>query len=175
MRLFTALVPPEEAVRALRDELRAVPSGPGLRWVAPEQWHVTLGFFGEQDAAATAEWLSLRLAGMPARRLRLAGAGTFRGVLWAGLSGDELGALAVAAGPERRDDKEFHPHLTLARGRPQGGLASLVRHIEHHRGPSWLATEVVLMRSDRDAVGARYTPVERYPLVPAGRCRPDPA
>lgn len=174
MRLFTALMPSAEAVHALGELLRSVPSGAGVRWVDPATWHVTLGFFGEQDPEITMEWLRPRLAGMPLRRLRLAGAGTFRGVLWAGVGGDDLGRLAVAAGPEQRD-KAFHAHLTLARGRPPGGLAPLARHLQDHRGPEWLATEVVLMRSDRDRTGARYTPVRRYPLVPAGESPPEPA
>lgn len=163
MRLFTALVPSRAAVRALRDTLRDVPSVPGLRWVDARQWHITLGFFGADDADARAAWLRPRLDDMPAVRVRLCGAGTFRGVLWAGLAGDDLSALAVAAGAQQHE-REFHPHLTIARGRPPGGLAQLVPYVDHHRGPDWQANEVVLMSSDRGGDGPTYSVLARYPL-----------
>lgn len=163
MRLFTAIVPPKSAVRSLVDGLRDVPAAPGMRWIAPEQWHVTLGFFGADDAQRRDAWLRPRLAGMTAPRMRLAGAGNFRGVLWCGVAGDELGALAEAAGADN-EERAFHPHVTLARGHPPGGFGKLVSYLADHHGPSWTATEVVLMRSDRDHTGATYTPVARYPL-----------
>lgn len=163
MRLFTALVPPEAAVRSLAGALRDVPAAPGVRWIAAEQWHVTLGFFGDDDPASRDVWLRPRLAGMMAPRIHLAGAGTFRGVLWCGVAGDELGTLAEAAGADNTE-RAFHPHVTLARGHPPGGLGNLVSYLADHAGPSWLATQVVLMRSDRGHTGATYTPVARYPL-----------
>ena len=150
-------------MRSLAEELRDVPAAPGVRWIAPRQWHVTLGFFGADDADRRDAWLRPRLAGMTAPRIRLAGAGTFRGVLWCGVAGDDLDALAEAAGAHSQDRK-FHPHVTLARGHPPGGLGNLASYLERHSGPSWTATEVVLLRSDRDHTGSVYTPVAQYPL-----------
>ena len=45
MRLFVAVWPPEEVVA----ELTALPrkDGRGVRFVAPENWHVTLRFLGQ--------------------------------------------------------------------------------------------------------------------------------
>jgi 2'-5' RNA ligase len=51
VRLFIALVPPAGAVEELvaaTAELRA--QAPGVRWVRPEQCHLTLAFLGEVRA-----------------------------------------------------------------------------------------------------------------------------
>ena len=100
---------------------------------------------------------------MVAPRIRFAGAGTFRSVLWCGVAGDDISGLADAAGAVNQP-RAFHPHVTLARGRPPGGLDRVAEYLRTYRGPSWSATEVVLLRSDRDERGAVYTPVARYPL-----------
>ncbi|MDP9386758.1 MAG: hypothetical protein M3Q48_02235, partial [Actinomycetota bacterium] len=50
MRLFVAVWPPADVVDGLAALPR--PEVPGLRWTAPEQWHVTLRFLGEVDLAA---------------------------------------------------------------------------------------------------------------------------
>ncbi|MDP9406532.1 MAG: RNA 2',3'-cyclic phosphodiesterase, partial [Actinomycetota bacterium] len=81
MSLFTALVPPPEALRhlvAAVDPVRA--AWPELRWVRPERWHTTVTFLGEvpEDivpalVAATAA----ALADVAAPALQLAGAGEF--------------------------------------------------------------------------------------------------
>lgn len=162
-RLFTAIVPPAAAVDALAARVAEVPGAPGMRWVPTEQWHVTLGFFGTDDVPARQAWLEPRLRGMVAPRIRLAGSGTFRGVLWCGVAGDDITALAEAAGAAEQR-RAFHPHVTLARGRPPGGLDRLAEYLEPHRGPSWLVTQVVLFRSDRGERGVVYTPIERYSL-----------
>ncbi|MBZ4256623.1 RNA 2',3'-cyclic phosphodiesterase, partial [Mycobacterium tuberculosis] len=54
MRLFAAAYPPraarEHLVRAMA-EVRAL-TGAALRWGDPEQWHVTLAFYGDQPEGA---------------------------------------------------------------------------------------------------------------------------
>ena len=165
-RLFTAVVPPERAVDSLAAWVSELPGPPGLRWVPRRQWHVTLGFFGSDDVTTRQAWLGPRLRGMAAPRVRLAGSGTFRSVLWCGVTGDDITGLADAAGAANQP-REFHPHVTLARGRPPGGLERMAQYLRAYSGPSWLATEVVLFRSDRDERGAVHTPVARYALSDA--------
>lgn len=162
-RLFTAVVPPAGAVDALARDVARLPSVPGLRWTPRSQWHITLGFFGTDDVGARQEWLGPRLAGIAAPRIRLAGSGTFSGVLWCGVGGEDIAELAAAAGADEQR-RAFHPHVTLARGRPPGGIDPVAELLGDHRGPRWTASEVVLLRSDRGSAGPVYTHVARYPL-----------
>ncbi|SFQ05760.1 2'-5' RNA ligase [Amycolatopsis arida] len=188
MRLFSAVVPPAEAVRSLQAALAVAPRGAGLRWVPSGQWHITLGFYGEDDLVARVAWLRRRLAGLPAPALRLTGAGTFPGVLWVGVDG-QLTALAAAAGATVDDptgpasaagttdgttggaagaateDLPFHPHLTLARGRVRSERRRWVDLLAGYAGPRWTATEVVLLSSELGPGGPHYTPVERFALA----------
>lgn len=167
MRLFSALVPPPDAVRSLRAALEGGPRTPSsqLRWNPPDRWHVTLGYYGSDDPVSRANRLRTALAGVPPRPLRLEGAGTFPGVLWIGVDGD-LDDLAVAS--EAGDDgRPFRPHLTIARGSDRAGPAEWARSLDGYRGPRWTAAEVVLFASEPavgNSTGPRYVPVERFTL-----------
>jgi RNA 2',3'-cyclic 3'-phosphodiesterase len=47
MRLFAAVLPPDEVIRelgAVVDELRKLPAADGLRWTGRAGWHFTLAF-----------------------------------------------------------------------------------------------------------------------------------
>ncbi|MEM8628340.1 MAG: RNA 2',3'-cyclic phosphodiesterase [Pseudomonadota bacterium] len=136
-RLFSALAVPEEDVDRLYELRRSLP---GARWVDPENYHITLQFFGDVDPH-TADALERDLAQVSAEPfdVRLSGLGHFGGErarsLWAGVvAGPELAQLASAhrrvaracgLEPERR---KFHPHVTIAR------FASGVRREQRRRG-----------------------------------------
>lgn len=179
MRLFAALVPPPPVLRALVAELARyrLPGSQETRWAPRESWHITLAFYGDDSARARAEWLAPRLTGFAPLRLELRGAGTFPGVLWAGVGGDldglhqlGLAAGAGAPGPARSADpgRPYHPHLTLARWRAPrepDAVRRVLRGMTGYRGPSWLAADVVLMRSETAPGGPRrYTVQERFEL-----------
>lgn len=169
MRLFAAIVPPPEVLDALDDELdrlgvRSLP----VRWSGRPQWHVTLAFYGEADLAERTRFLAEQVRGHPSLRLRLAGAGTFSGVLWAGVQGDveALGALAGAL-RDPADERPFHPHLTLARWKRRSAQRPARRAaaaLADFRSPRWQAEEVVLMSSVRDDQGSTYTVEHRAEL-----------
>lgn len=171
MRLFSALVPPADVVDHLVEWL-AGHSGelPGeLRWTPVERWHITLGFFGDgDDPGNRTKWLRRRAEGRQAPKLRLVGAGTFPGVLWAGVqTSDErlLTQLARAAGAGRRG---YRPHLTLARwrsGKPDED--AVVEALEAYSGPWFTPDALLLMRSEAGRSGPTYTTVERLPLAHA--------
>jgi len=135
MRLFTAAYPSSDAGAHLELALAGVGGaaltdpGRGLRWVPPEQRHVTLAFHGEVPDGAVPDYvdaLGAALAGVPPFELALSGGGTFGGrTLWVGVAGsvDELrrvGELAEdaavgAAGLPASDRTSGRPHLTVAR------------------------------------------------------------
>jgi RNA 2',3'-cyclic 3'-phosphodiesterase len=162
--MFVALPLPEAVKEDLAEFL--VPrheAGPGLRWTAPDQWHVTLAFLAEVADRHTDELLE-RLERAVSRRkplvLRMAGAGAFphaghAKVLWAGVEHDGEELMRLAGGVRAAGAKSgievgggrFHPHLTLARlGRPVD-VTRWLRVLEPYAGPSWQAREVVLIAS----------------------------
>ncbi|MER7438659.1 2'-5' RNA ligase family protein, partial [Pseudonocardia alni] len=168
MRLFTALWPPPGAVAALTRALGGAPSPlpDGARRADPSTWHVTLCFHGDDDPDARAATLDIALAGAVAPRLRIAGTGTFPGVLWAGVEerdGPAAGALAdLAARAGATGPRPYLPHVTLARWDRRRGDAT-VGGDGIAAGPWWTPGEAVLVRSEP---GARYTVLHRVPLRP---------
>jgi len=170
----------------------------GLRWTAPEQWHVTLAFMPQVADRHTDELLE-RLERIAARRdplvLRVAGAGAFphagrAKVLWAGLrhegEHDDLARLATGARAAAAksgievDGGRFRPHLTLARlGRP-AEVTRWLRVLDPYVGPSWRARELALVVSQLgQGPGGRprHEVRETFGLGPPGdghRGLPDP-
>lgn len=124
-RLFTGLAVPHAVAAALK---ACQGSLPGARWIEPGDFHVTLRFIGDIDAA-TADDVVEALSEMRARpvlTVTLDGLGLFGGdkprALYASVAADpalmdlqaEQERLVRRAGvePERR---KFTPHITLAR------------------------------------------------------------
>jgi 2'-5' RNA ligase len=152
--------------------------------VPPEQWHITLAFYGEVPPARIEE-LTERLSRAVQRTptpiaLRLSTVGTFpkqpqrARVLWVGLDGD-VGALSRlagrCAGAARRvgltmEDRAFRPHLTLARAR--GGPADLrarVQRLAGYAGRPWRASEIHLVHSTLGAA-VRHETIGNWALPP---------
>jgi RNA 2',3'-cyclic 3'-phosphodiesterase len=175
MRLFVAVTPPPEAVGELRSataRLRSVRSE--LRWMPPDEWHLTLAFLGEVDDEARAD-LTARLGRAAARHppveLALNGAGRFGDrVLWTRVAGDVAAlrqlAASVRAAARRAgiavEVRPYRPHLTLARGREGADLRPAVDALAAFAGCAWTAGELHLMRSH---LGARPDRTARYELV----------
>ena len=189
MRLFVALELPH-AVRAALGEIaaRLRPAGtPAVRWTDPNGIHLTLKFIGEVEPAKGA---AIRKA-LPAVRAPRAIATAFRGlgwfpnarrprVLWAGVeAGNELAELAAAIEEQLaplgipREEREFRPHLTLARIKDDRGLERLRHEVERLASPEFGRAEYGefdLIESKLHPKGAVYTRVERFAFAtaPAG-------
>lgn len=161
-RLFSALLPAEPVVADLSAWLDGVRPELDIRWSSLDNWHVTLGFFGDgDDPVRRAKWLRRRLSGRSAQALRLGGLGVLSSAVVAKvLAGPELAKLAQAAGAGRLG---YHPHLTVARWR---GSRPDLSGLGDYAGPEWVAGEVVLFESTRGPTGPVYTALERFPLEP---------
>ena len=177
MRLFVGI----SLSAVVKDELSGIwmqlQSGTdGLRWSAPESWHITLQFLGNtpQYDCIVGRLRELR---SPSVSIQLEGLGFFEsaGVFFAGVSlTPELKALqqsvTVATSlcgfiPETRP---YHPHITLARSKRKGkrGLRELKSKI--HREPNFsnfVAHEFVLYESVLGRGGSRYEIRERFDLT----------
>jgi 2'-5' RNA ligase len=127
-RLFSAVELPDFVAADLEARLDKVRSDADvLRWVEPESWHITLGFYGNREHAdRRGAWLRRRATGLVAPRIRLASAGGFPGVLWIGVDAASrsaehaMHAVAAAAKADEGDEVEFRPHVTVARWRRAG-------------------------------------------------------
>ncbi|MDO5698351.1 MAG: RNA 2',3'-cyclic phosphodiesterase [Dermatophilus congolensis] len=176
MRIFAALVPPEEVVEDLDEFLaprRESTGSPGLRWAVPEQFHITLAFAGDaraSDVEEAQEAIAAACRRRPPLDLRLAGAGAFPGpgharALWVGVGDHDaqpfsppetpaaLSSLAEAVRTATRgagiaaEGGAFRAHLTVARlGRPIDATKWL-RVLETYRSVPWRADEVTLFAS----------------------------
>lgn len=182
-------LPPQ--VRAAAAEVldRLKQSGADVKWVRPENLHVTLKFLGEVDpgqVAAVQEAVVETCAGRPPCALSLQGCGAFPSaqrptVVWLGLTGqvEELAGLAkgmetacerLGFAPEAR---AFRPHLTLGRlrrGRSSDkgpGTRPLTQELVHlatYQGPDFRADRVVLMQSTLTPQGPVYASLREVTL-----------
>lgn len=180
MRLFTAIELPDDVrAKAWEFERALMTNYRYARWVARENLHLTLIFIGEigPDRAEGVKEALSEVRGKPFT-VSLEGLGSFpekkpiARVLWIGV-GEGLEELIGLAEKVRRalaplgikDDKAFHPHLTLARGRRETGIP-LQRLGSPAFGPvGFKLGHFSLMESKLRPEGPIYTRVASYPLV----------
>ncbi|MFH8452604.1 RNA 2',3'-cyclic phosphodiesterase [Streptomyces fungicidicus] len=190
MRLFAAVLPPEDVVRELGVAvrgLRGLPGADGMRWTERAGWHFTLAFYGEVDDGLVPE-LTARLGRAASRtepfRLGLLGGGQFgRGkALWAGAEGDlrtmrllagRAEAAARKAGVDMGEHRRYKAHLTVARSRDGVDVRRYVDALRDFRSRVWTVDELVLVRSSLPRSGVpgeqpRYEAVARRALGAAG-------
>jgi 2'-5' RNA ligase len=196
MRIFVAL-DIDSAIRARLEQFLDGVRGfaPEARWVRPESMHVTLKFIGEKSSDAV-DAIRQALGAIRAGGFEI----SFRGhgffptaraprVFWIGIAaGARLASLATAVDETTaglgvpREEHEFSPHLTLARG--GGRRASGAPHLRKGDGPNPLfqrlqeklaamhaldfgtmtAREFFLYQSQPMRGGARYTKIARFGL-----------
>ncbi|MEA2783140.1 MAG: 2,3-cyclic 3-phosphodiesterase [Rhodospirillaceae bacterium] len=179
MRLFVAVALPEN----VRWQLRLLCGGlPGARWVAPENFHITLRFIGEVDGAEFHD-IDAALAGLraPGFSLSLAGVGHFGSgsklrSVWAGIDKqpalnhlrDKVESAVVRAGIPPNGQK-YQPHVTLARskGEPVPKLGDYLVQNNLFRSPPFEVTHFTLFSSFLNHNGAIYRPERIYELTRA--------
>jgi len=183
-RLFVAVdlgAEVRRALEALQAELKAL--APEARWVPPENAHLTLAFLGSTEEAKVPE-LSRTLEAVATRAapfdLQLRGGGAFGPskrprVLWVGVEGDtaRLHQLHAWTGAALRpwgyepEDRDYRPHLTLARARDPRGNPKLACCAGMLAGRALGAARVdrlILFRSQPGPGGSTYTPLAEPPL-----------
>jgi 2'-5' RNA ligase len=184
MRLFVAIQlekPVKDLILGTQQRLRQFDRV--VRWVRPEQMHLTLAFLGDvDDGRVPSVCEAVEAAGKASRAFDLAvvGSGCFppRGrvrVVWVGVD-EPSGALqscqeACATGLEAvgfpRESRPFSPHLTLGRVKDDNTGGDLRRQVERLdvARVTQSVGEIHVVQSELLRSGARYTTVGRFPLL----------
>jgi 2'-5' RNA ligase len=169
-RLFVAVWPPEEVIAELTSLRRK--DQRGVRFVPPENWHLTLRFLGEADPDVVAA--ALDGTDLPGATVRL-GPGVDviaeRAIV---IPADGLDALAAAVAARtasigQAPRKRFVGHLTLARIKPH---AAMPPALGAYLTASFEVEEIALVRSRLHPEGARYETLATWPVGTAGATDP---
>jgi 2'-5' RNA ligase len=190
MRLFLALdLSPEirTALTSYIDNLRRIP---GVRFMPPDSYHVTLKFLGEVQDLDRVQQAAAMVRAKPFE-ITFRNVGFFPNpraprIFWAGIEADNrLPTLAasldevLADADFPREERPFRPHLTLARSgsgdprprrdeRPVIGFRALAEAVEKKPAPEFgtmAANEFFLYESKLSSRGAQYTKLARYTLA----------
>jgi RNA 2',3'-cyclic 3'-phosphodiesterase len=175
MRLFIGI----PLAAAVIDELSAAverlrSAGDGLRWTAPESWHITLQFLGntspEQYQCVVAR---LRGLDLPPAPIELEALGCFdrTGVIFAGVRvSPELLLIqqrviaATALCGFASEARAYQPHITLARSKGKALSRLKAKMGRHAQFTSFVAGEFLLYESFLSPTGSRYEIRERFSL-----------
>ena len=181
MRLFVALQIPEEiraAIAALSRELK--PLDDSWKWTTAENLHVTLKFLGEipSDKSENVREALRRVPSEWPIEVKFAGLGFFPNerrprVLWVAMKAPpSLPALAEAIDMALtkigipKEEREFTPHLTLARNKA-GNIApklrdALAKYSTREFGMMDVSA-FYLIESKLKSTGPEYTALESFP------------
>jgi 2'-5' RNA ligase len=179
MRLFIAIDldhPGKRAVDKLIDKIGRLPGR--VRFVGPEQMHLTLAFLGDVPAERVAEIaaaMKRAAAGIEPFPYTTEGLGGFPDlrnprVIWVGIvepTGTLARLQAALAGELAKigfppEERSFHPHLTLARAKDLDRRADYEQLLAPRRdfvGPEQMAEQMLLISSELAPTGPTYTVV----------------
>jgi len=163
VRLFVAVWPPEEVVEELMSLRRK--DQRGVRFVRPENWHVTLRFLGDcraDDVAAALDGVALA----PTRATLGPAVDVLDGRVLV-VPVDGLDAIAAAVIERTRDvgdpppKRRFLGHLTIARVKPRVAMPTTLGASVH---AEFDVDEIALVHSRLDPAGARYEIMCTWPV-----------
>lgn len=177
-RLFIGIRIPE----SLQTRLAGLQSGvPGAKWVAPENFHITLSFLGDVEERRFEDLHTcLAAVSAPSFDVTLAGTGTFGTkapkLLWAGLEPcaplvalqNKLAGRLVRVGL-LSETRKYRPHVTLAylrggRSAKELKVGPWFEQTAPFLSASFTVTHFTLIESRLSDSGSSYNDLEEYRL-----------
>ncbi len=185
MRVFVAIDLDRETKDSLWGLVKELMHYQGsVRWVQRDAFHLTLKFLGEvgQDRLESLrDSLVAAADGLSPFQMQLKGTGVFPSfarprVLWVGVA-ENRQLMDLQASVEetlvregfQRQDRTFHPHITIGRVKSQKGLQRLLQELRRYKELDFgkiYVNQVVLMESILSPEGARYREVFSVQLKP---------
>lgn len=184
IRSFLAIELPEalrNRIGEVQKELKSTKAD--VRWVRPEQIHLTLKFFGNIEAPQIeliTQAIEEEVRITQAAPIEVQGMGAFPSlnhpkVIWVGIKDEKKILIPLQQRLEQRlqrigfelENRTFRPHLTLGRVRSNRGREELVRRMERHKEEGFgffLLERVVLFKSDLTPQGPIYTALRELRL-----------
>ena len=177
IRTFICIEIPQsikERIHTLQEILRQIDAQ--ISWTKPSNIHLTLKFLGGVEAARierVKKALERAARGIGPFEVEVSGSGCFPSarsprVLWVGFSNvhERLQQLysniedELAQKDFEREKRKFSPHLTIGRIRTPHNAARVAEALiaTGFESETFMATEVILMRSDLKPTGSIYTP-----------------
>lgn len=188
VRAFVAVKINEDTIKALGEiigELKE--SHADVRWVHPENIHVTLKFLGNIETGkidSIKQGLSRAAKGFSPFSLKVKGVGAipnprYPRVVYVGLTEENQNLKTLAAAVESEleflgfapEKREFLPHLTIGRVksfRAKTMLMMKMREFHSREIGSILVEDFYLMKSELNPGGAIYLDIARIPLTEGG-------
>lgn len=182
MRLFTGIDLPEDVLNVFERLLVCLRPTAHLKWSPVYNLHITTRFIGEWPEGRLNDLNTAlkHVAPRPPVRIAFRGLGWFPNVrrprvFWAGVDGgnelaqlsrdtnDALGRIGIAP-----DDREFSPHLTLARIKqpvPLDKLHHAAGSFQDVEFASFSADRFYLYRSQPGSAGSIYTKLAEFPFA----------
>ncbi len=179
IRTFVAVLIAEDLKQKIAEVQGEVKKlAPDVKWVAPENLHVTLKFLGdvrEDEIASLSAVVEDAVRGYPTFELSVSGLGAFPSpararVVWVGIQNGaekliELASVvddALAGAGFEKESKAFKSHITIGRVKTERNLDKLAKAVEEVDASS-LGTQqvksVVIMQSELMREGPIYSPL----------------
>jgi len=184
IRAFIAIEIPDEIqnkIGELQSSLKKI--GGRVSWTRPGNIHLTLKFLGDTDENLIdeiASQLQESVAAIQPFQITIKNVGAFPNfkyprVLWVGVEGEENRSAELAAKIEdvmegsgfKKENRPFSAHLTLGRVKDVKGIQPVMDQLKAYKNfeaGSFLATEILIIKSELHPAGAIYTPLKTIAL-----------
>ncbi|MFZ5590258.1 MAG: RNA 2',3'-cyclic phosphodiesterase [Bacillota bacterium] len=186
-RLFWAIHLPDELIYLVcRFQQQLQYLAPRANWVKPQNMHITLAFWGEQEIGLipfAVDTVQEALRSLRPFTLKLSRPGYFGSrnspsVIWLGIAGDIENLYTLRQFTESSlvkfnycpESRPFHPHLTLARLKNKENVAALLQKMDEIAAqvdtwPEFNVNHVCLVESILRPDGPVYTVLQRITLA----------